>query len=60
MVFAEDFETPTLDEVQARWSQVNRKITSLSEDVPSASRGKKSVLFTHVGGQSEGGHLYKS
>ena len=66
VVFAESFEAESLDRLKGRWNQVNMKITSLSDDVPPASRGKRSILFTHVGGRiagnppSEGGHLYKS
>jgi hypothetical protein len=32
---------------------------SLSADVPAASSGKKSLLMSHVGGESTGGHLYR-
>jgi len=59
VVFAEDFEVPAVQALRRRWNQVNRKITSLSDDVPAASAGAKSMLFTHVGGASNGGHLYK-
>jgi hypothetical protein len=60
VVFAEDFEVPSIDGLKGRWNQVNTKITSLSDDVPPASRGKRSILFTHIGGEGNGGHLYKS
>jgi len=60
VVFAENFEVQSLDALKGRWNQVNEKITSLSDDVPGPSRGKRSILFTHIGGQGEGGHLYKS
>jgi len=59
VVFAENFEVASIGALKARWNQVNEKITSLSDDVPPASRGKRSILFTHIGGQGEGGHLYK-
>ena len=60
VVFAENFEAESLDALKSRWTEMkNAKIQSLSDDVPPGSAGKKSILFTHVGGQSEGGHLYK-
>ena len=60
VVFAESVEAPALDALKRRWNQVNVKITSLSDDVPPASGGRKSILFTHIGGQGHGGQLYKS
>ena len=60
VVFVEDFEAKSLDELAGDWSQFNAQITSLSEDVAPGSGGKTSILFTHVGGKGEGGHLYKS
>ncbi len=32
---------------------------SLTDDMPAASGGKRSLLMTHVGGKGEGGHLYR-
>ena len=32
---------------------------SLTEDIPQASGGKRSLLMAHVGGKGEGGHLYR-
>lgn len=60
VVFAENFETPSIETLKSRWDQVNTQLTSLANEAPAASSGKKSILFTHIGGQGEGGHLYKS
>lgn len=60
VVFAEDFESPSLEAVAARWESVSaREIMSLSSDVPAGSGGKQSLLMTHVGGKNNGGHLYR-
>jgi len=60
VVFAEDFETGDLEAVWARWESVESKeIMSLSPDVSASSGGKRSLLMTHIGGQSSGGHLYR-
>jgi len=60
VIFVEDFEADSLDAVKARWESVqNIEIMSLSPDVPAASVGKKSLLMSHVGGKSTGGHLYR-
>jgi hypothetical protein len=60
VVFAENFEEGSLDAVKSRWESVqNAEIMSLSNDVPPASGGKHSLLMSHVGGKSNGGHLYR-
>ena len=62
VVFAEDFEEGSLPQVERRWTQTSDekgKLLSLSADVPPGSAGKTSLLFTHVGGHGDGGHLYK-
>ncbi len=60
VVFAEDFEDPSLSAVTARWESVAAaEILSLSPDVPAGSSGKQSLLMRHVGGQGTGGHLYR-
>ncbi len=60
VVFAENFEVGSLDEVRTHWENVtNAEIMSLSSDVPQGSRGSHSLLMTHVGGRSTGGHLYR-
>ncbi len=59
VVFAENFEVQTPDALKSRWENVkNVGIMSLSADVPGASSGKRSLLMTHIGGKSTGGHLY--
>ena len=60
VVFVENFEEASLDAVRARWESVQSpEIMSLSDEVPSGSGGKRSLLMTHVGGAGEGGHLYR-
>ncbi|HNS19411.1 MAG TPA: hypothetical protein PKH24_02880 [Sedimentisphaerales bacterium] len=60
VVFAEDFEEGNLDAVWSRWENIESKeIMSLSADVPATTGGKRSLLMTHIGGQSTGGHLYR-
>lgn len=60
VVFVEDFEAGTLDEVAARWESIqDARIMSLAADVPEASHGTHSLLMTHVGGQGTGAHLYR-
>jgi hypothetical protein len=60
VIFVENFEDDSLDAVKARWESVqNIDIMSLSPDVPVASAGKQSLLMSHVGGESTGGHLYR-
>ena len=60
VVFAENFEEPSLDEIKKRWETVTQPETMLlTEDIPQASGGKRSLLMAHVGGKGEGGHLYR-
>ena len=60
VIFAEDFEQSSLDAIKARWESVqNLEIMSLSDDVAPDSTGKNSLLMSHVGGKSTGGHLYR-
>lgn len=60
VVFVESFEAGSLDEVRRCWESVtNVEIMSLSPDVPQSSGGSRSLLMTHVGGRSTGGHLYR-
>lgn len=60
VVFVENFEQPSLDEVKKRWDEVkSAAIMSMSEDVPPGSGGKRSLLMTHVGGKGDGGHLFR-
>ncbi|MCM8833449.1 MAG: hypothetical protein NC816_05980 [Candidatus Omnitrophica bacterium] len=60
IIFFEDFEINTLDELKKKWENIsNLEIMSLSEDVPPNSAGKYSLLMTHIGGEGTGAHLYK-
>jgi hypothetical protein len=60
VVFVENFDVGTLDEILKRWESVQHKeILSLSTDVPEASGEGKSLLMTHVGGRGDGAHLYR-
>src|SRR5262245_6456676 len=47
VVFVEDFEASSVDDVEQRWESVNHpEIMSLSDDVPAGSNGKQSLLMT--------------
>jgi hypothetical protein len=60
VVFAENFEQPSLDELKKRWETVTQPETmTLEDDVPAGSGGKRSLLVAHVGGKGSGGHLYR-
>lgn len=60
VVFAENFNVASLDDLASRWDQSkSRDIMSLSDDVPAGSGDKRSLLMTHVGGQGDGAHLYR-
>ena len=60
VICAENFEEGSLDALRSRWESVqNIEIMSLSSDVPAGSGGKQSLLMSHVGGKSTGGHLYR-
>ena len=60
MVFAENFEEPSLEAIQKRWETVTQpEIMSLADDVPAASGGKHSLLMANIGGKGTGGHLYR-
>lgn len=61
VVFAESFEGfSSANDLSTRWESVsNPELMSFAGDVPSGSSGSKSLLVTHVGGDSNGGHLYR-
>ena len=60
VLFVEQFEEPTLDALKERWEAVRHpEIMSLATDVPAGSGGGHSLLMTHIGGQGDGGHLYR-
>jgi hypothetical protein len=60
VLFVEQFEEPTMDALKQRWEAVRHpEIMSFASDVPAGSGGGHSLLMTHVGGQGDGGHLYR-
>jgi hypothetical protein len=62
VLFAEDFEGGSLDDLSRRWSDVSNKggkVLAFSADVPSGSAGKRSLQMTATLGENTGGHLYK-
>jgi len=61
VLFVESFESvASVGGLKECWDGVsNAAIISFSEDVPPGSYGKKSLLMTHIGRKSEGGHLYR-
>ncbi len=61
VIFAENFETKSLKDIGERWSEVSNKdgkVLAFSDDVPSASGGKRSLEMTGTLGENSGGHLY--
>jgi hypothetical protein len=61
VLFAEDFEEGSLATVGKRWDEVSNKdgrVLALSDDVPPASRGTRSMQMTGTLGENSGGHLY--
>ncbi len=61
VIFAEDFEEETIDQIARRWGEMSNKdgkVIALSEDVPPGSRGKRSLQMSATLGQNTGGHLY--
>ena len=60
VVFAENFEETSLDQLKQRWDTVTRaEDFAFSNDVPHGSGGKRSLLMTHTGGKGTGGQLYR-
>ena len=61
VVFVENFDSAaSVGDLKQHWDSVkNTAIMSLSDDVPPGSGGEKSLLMSHVGGESTGGHLYR-
>ena len=60
VIFVEKFGEGSLEAVFERWDSVqNRDIMSFSSDTPDDSSDGVSLLMTHVGGESTGGHLYR-
>lgn len=61
VLFAEDFETGTIEEIGNRWGEISDqdgKAMAISEDVPAHSSGNRSLQMTATLGENTGGHLY--
>lgn len=61
VLFAENFESGTIDEIAKRWGNMNNKdgkVMTFSDDVPPQSAGKRSLQMTATLGENTGGHLY--
>ncbi len=62
VIFAEDFEEGSLEEITRRWTEVSNhdgKVIALSSEQPTASGGKQSLQLTSTLGENTGGHLYR-
>ena len=62
VLFAENFETGSIQQIAKRWGDISNKddkVIALSDDVPSASAGRRSLQMTATLGENTGGHLYK-
>jgi len=62
VVFTENFEKGTLDELFRRWtesSNKNGKVMAFSSDVAGESTGRRSLQMTATRGENSGGHLFK-
>tara|TARA_Y100001972_G_scaffold126330_1_gene179815 strand:- start:1769 stop:2650 length:882 start_codon:yes stop_codon:yes gene_type:complete len=63
VVFQEDFEKESLNEVVNNWSREgykNIEAMSLVEDFPEGSTGTHSLMMTYTPNIDEGGHLFKT
>jgi len=63
VVFAENFETGDLDELEAKWGHMSNrdgKVMSFSSDVPEGSAGTRSLQMKATRGENAGGELYKT
>lgn len=61
VIFADDFESGSLDQIAKRWSELSNKdgkVVSFSADVPEGSGGKRAIQMTSTFGENTGGHLY--
>lgn len=62
VIFAENFETGTITDLNKRWHDVsnkNEKPLTFSQNIPHQSHGKQSLQITATLGENTGGHLYK-
>ncbi|MCA9264799.1 MAG: hypothetical protein KDA60_13155, partial [Planctomycetales bacterium] len=59
VVFREHFND-ALSVVKMRWESVHQEdLLSIDADVPNSRDGNRSLLVTHLGGESDGAHLYR-
>lgn len=62
VVFTENFEIGTFEEIGKRWGEIKNKdgkVMAFSPDVPAGSSGKRCIQMTATRGENEGGHLFK-
>lgn len=62
VLFAENFETGTIQEIAKRWSDTSNKggkVMAFSTDVAPGSGGKRSLQMTATLKENTGGHLYR-
>jgi hypothetical protein len=61
VLFAENFETGSIEEIGKRWGDISNKegkVMAFSDDVPVHRSGKRSLQVTATLGENTGGHLY--
>jgi predicted amidohydrolase len=61
VLFAESFEAGSIEEIGKRWGEMSNKdgkVMAFASDVPSESRGHRSLQVTATLGENTGGHLY--
>lgn len=61
VLFAENFESGTIEEVAKRWGSISNKrgkVMAFSNEVPPGSSGKRSLQMTATLDENTGGHLY--
>jgi len=61
VVFAEDFESGTIEEIGRRWGEISNRggrVASLVADVPPGSAGKRALQMEAHVPEDTGGHLY--
>ena len=61
-MLAEDFESPTIEDLKPRWHEIENKdgqVLSLVADRPAASQGKQCLQVTATLGENTGGHLFR-
>jgi len=62
VVFVEDFKSGVLEELRARWSEINNrqgKVLEFENDVPPDSASPWSLRMTATRNVNDGGHLYR-